>query len=157
MPYKDGQTLGPILPRERVLDHYNSHVLRCPDCQKGLRDLRSRQKAALITSEHRVQDHATDLFRNFLQVAAFVEGKIYRLLKCFTVCNLITFATVAVVYTGVVPARWRLAVRMSGRQFLKGYGKTKSGSKSSACHATKRSLSRHQEIFPNSCCFPNSC
>lgn len=97
MPYKDGQTLGPILPRERVLDHYNSHVLRCPDCQKGLRDLRSRQKAALITSEHRVQDHARDLFRNFLQVAAFVEGKIYRLLKCFTGCNLITFATVAVV------------------------------------------------------------
>ena len=27
-----------------------------------------------------------------------------------------------------MPARWRLAVRMSGRQFLKGYGKTKSGS-----------------------------
>jgi hypothetical protein len=75
VPYKDGQTLGPILPRERVLDHYNSHVLRCPDCQKGLRDLRSRQTAALITSEHRVQDHARDLFRNFRKLQLSLKEK----------------------------------------------------------------------------------
>lgn len=47
MPYKDGQDLGPILPRERVLEHYESHVLKCPDCQKGLKELRKKQTAAL--------------------------------------------------------------------------------------------------------------
>lgn len=52
MPYKGGHTLGSILPRERVLDHYNSHVLRCPDCQEGLRDLRHKQAAAQVASEH---------------------------------------------------------------------------------------------------------
>lgn len=51
IPYKDGQQLGPILPRQRVLEHYESHVLRCPDCQNGLRELRSKQQAALVGGE----------------------------------------------------------------------------------------------------------
>jgi hypothetical protein len=52
VPYKDGQALGPILPRQRVLEHYESHVLKCPDCQKGLTKLRQKQTAALIGSEY---------------------------------------------------------------------------------------------------------
>jgi len=51
VPYKDGSILGPILPRERVLEHYESHVLRCPDCQKGLQDLRKQQRAALAAGK----------------------------------------------------------------------------------------------------------
>lgn len=54
VPYKDGEALGPILPRQRVLEHYESHVLKCPDCQKGLKELRQKQTAALIGSEYRV-------------------------------------------------------------------------------------------------------
>lgn len=50
VPYKDGQALGPILPRQRVLEHYESHVLKCPDCQKGLAKLRQKQTAALVGS-----------------------------------------------------------------------------------------------------------
>lgn len=52
VPCRGGHTLGRILPRERVLDHYNSHVLRCPACQEGLRDLRRKQAAAQVASEH---------------------------------------------------------------------------------------------------------
>lgn len=48
VPYKDGSRLGPILPREHVLEHFESHVLRCPDCLKGLRDLRRKQAAVLV-------------------------------------------------------------------------------------------------------------
>lgn len=48
---RKGSKLGPILPRQRVLEHYESHVMRCPDCQKGLRDLRQKQTAALIGSK----------------------------------------------------------------------------------------------------------
>lgn len=51
VPYKDGQKLGPMLPREKILDHYNSHVLRCPDCQKELKNLRKKQETARIASK----------------------------------------------------------------------------------------------------------
>lgn len=52
VPYKGGQALGPILPRQQVLEHFESHVRRCPACKQGLRELRKKQTAALMGGAH---------------------------------------------------------------------------------------------------------